>query len=112
MTRPATLTLSTLFDGSLPVVEIGGTTGHCQVHADDFGGARKGVEHLLALGHRHISHFAGPQSHPAYQERLRGFLDAVSEAGLRMDATPVVHSEAELAAMLRGPHPPNRPLGI
>ena len=90
-----------LLDGSIPLVEIGSTSTHCQVHADDFGGSRLGVEHLLGLGHRRIAHFAGPQSHPAYQERLRGFLDAVSEAGLRMDATPVIHSEADLVLVLR-----------
>jgi len=85
----------------MPVVEIGGTATACQVLADDFGGARKGVQHLLSLGHRRIAHFAGPQSHPAHQERLRGFLDAVHEAGLRMDATPVAHSEADLTELLR-----------
>jgi DNA-binding LacI/PurR family transcriptional regulator len=100
---------SRLADGSVPVVEIFGSSARCQVHADDFGGARKGVEHLLSLGHRRIGHFAGPQSHPAYQERLRGFLDAVHEAGLRMDATPVIHAESELAEKFQAP---NRPTGI
>jgi DNA-binding LacI/PurR family transcriptional regulator len=98
-----------LLDGSVPVVEIFGTASGCQVHADNFGGARKGVDHLLSLGHRRIAHFAGPQSQPAYQERLRGFLDAVHEAGLRMDATPVIHNDADLAEVLRSQ---SRPTGL
>ena len=106
---PIDADLPRLKDGSVPVVEIGGTATGCQVHADDFGGARKCVEHLLSLGHRRIAHFAGSQSNPAYQERLRGFLDAVHEAGLRMDATPVVHNEADLAEALR---PLVRPTGV
>ncbi|MHB8636774.1 MAG: LacI family DNA-binding transcriptional regulator [Fimbriimonadaceae bacterium] len=99
---PHDATHAKFLDGSLPVVEIGGAATQCQVHADDFGGARKGLEHLLNLGHRQIAHFAGPQTHMAYQERLRGFLDGVHEAGLRMDATPVIHGEAHLAEVLRG----------
>ena len=97
---PAGATHPRLLDGSVPVVEICGTLTACQVHVDDFGGSRKGVQHLFSLGHRRIAHYAGPQSEPAHQERLRGFLDAVLESGLRMDATPVVHSEADLAAVL------------
>ncbi|HLK14447.1 MAG TPA: LacI family DNA-binding transcriptional regulator [Fimbriimonadaceae bacterium] len=91
---------SRLLDGSVPSVEIGGTATGCQVHEDDFGGARRAVEHLLSLGHRRIGHYAGPQSSLAGQERLRGFLDAVHEAGLRMDATPVIHNDHDLSTAL------------
>lgn len=90
-----------LLDGSLPVAEIGGLATHCQIRADDFGGARRAVEHLLALGHRRIAHYAGPQNLPAYQERLRGFLDAVHEGGLRMDASPVVHTDHDLVESMQ-----------
>jgi DNA-binding LacI/PurR family transcriptional regulator len=85
-----------------PIVEIGSTSQSHQIHPDDFGGSRRGVEYLLSLGHRRIAHFAGPQAEPACQERLRGFLDAVHEAGLRMDATPVFHSLSDLAGLLVG----------
>lgn len=98
-----------LLDGSMPVVEIGGSSTGCQVHADDFGGARRAVEYLLSLGHRRIAHLAGPQSQPAFQERLRGFLDAVHEGGLRMDASPVIHSETDLVDML---HSVQRPTAL
>ena len=85
------------------VVEIGAHDSPCQIHGDYFGGARLGIEHLFSLGHRRIAHFAGTQSEQAAQELLRGFLDAVHEAGLRMEASPVFHSLTELSNQL-----PNR----
>ena len=42
----------------MSTVEIGGE-GACQLHIDEYGGARAVVGHLLTLGHRRIVHFAG-----------------------------------------------------
>ncbi len=92
-----------------PHVEIGTGRYDCQIHVDHFGGSRRAVEHLLSFGHRRVAHFAGPQSELAAQERLRGFLDAVHEGGLRMEATPVIHSLAELTDQLNSQ---NRPTAI
>ncbi|MEU6444095.1 LacI family DNA-binding transcriptional regulator [Streptomyces sp. NPDC047046] len=52
------------------------------VLSDSFGGAREGVRHLLAHGHRRVG-FIGdmPRIHTA-AERLRGYRAALAEAGI------------------------------
>ncbi|MTE21980.1 LacI family DNA-binding transcriptional regulator [Streptomyces sp. TRM43335] len=57
------------------------------VLSDNFGGARAGVAHLIAHGHRRIG-FIGdlPRIHTA-AERLRGYRAAMAEAGLEVDAS-------------------------
>lgn len=45
-------------------------------------GARLGVEHLLALGHRQLALLAGPQSSVSARARLSGWQLALQEAGL------------------------------
>ena len=56
------------------------------VLADNAGGTREGVEHLLHHGHRRIA-FLGdsPQIFTA-KERLRGYREAIEAAGLAVDA--------------------------
>lgn len=55
------------------------------VLSDSFGGAREGVAHLIAHGHRRIG-FIGdqPTIHTA-KERLRGYRAAMEDAGLPVD---------------------------
>ncbi|MGW0701046.1 LacI family DNA-binding transcriptional regulator [Streptomyces sp. NPDC002867] len=55
------------------------------VMSDSFGGARAGVAHLIAHGHRRIA-FIGdqPRIHTAV-ERLRGYRAAMEDAGLEVD---------------------------
>ncbi|WP_233415701.1 LacI family DNA-binding transcriptional regulator [Streptomyces sp. N35] len=82
------------------------------VLSDNFGGARDGVAHLIAHGHRRIG-FIGdqPRIHTA-AERLRGYRAAMEDAGLAADDAWVslgttdagrVRTAAE--AMLTGPDP-------
>jgi LacI family transcriptional regulator len=57
------------------------------VLSDNFGGARDGVAHLIAHGHRRIG-FIGdmPRIHTA-AERLRGYRAALEDAGIRAEAS-------------------------
>ncbi|HET9719841.1 MAG TPA: LacI family DNA-binding transcriptional regulator [Solirubrobacteraceae bacterium] len=52
------------------------------VTADDRGGTRAAVEYLVELGHRHIAHVGGPQTHSTGRMRLAGFRGAMRRAGL------------------------------
>lgn len=63
----------------------GGLTAADTVLSDNFGGAREGVAHLIAHGHRRIG-FIGdqPRIHTA-TERLRGYRAAMAAAGLPVD---------------------------
>ncbi len=52
------------------------------VSADHYEIAREMTRRLIALGHRHIGFISGPPSSKGGAERLRGHLDAASEAKL------------------------------
>jgi DNA-binding LacI/PurR family transcriptional regulator len=63
------------------------------VHSDNRAGGRLAVRHLLELGHRRIAHISGPAFLPQSRDRRRGYLDALSEAGLSQDDSLVLESE-------------------
>ncbi|MET9112242.1 LacI family DNA-binding transcriptional regulator [Streptomyces zhihengii] len=82
------------------------------VLSDSFGGARSGVAHLIAHGHRRIA-FIGdqPRIHTA-AERLRGYRAAMADAGLTIDdswvslgSTAPDRVRDAVAAMLAAPEP-------
>ncbi|WP_425837608.1 LacI family DNA-binding transcriptional regulator [Streptomyces fractus] len=82
------------------------------VLSDNFGGARDGVAHLIAQGHRRIG-FIGdqPRIHTAV-ERLRGYRGAMEQAGLAVDdrwvslgATEPERVRRAAEDMLAGPDP-------
>lgn len=53
--------------------------------ADDHGGARAAVEHLVELGHRRIAHVTGSLTLSSGRARYEGFLDALRDAGIEHD---------------------------
>ncbi|WP_323449125.1 LacI family DNA-binding transcriptional regulator [Streptomyces yaizuensis] len=82
------------------------------VLSDSFGGARDGVAHLIAHGHRRIG-FVGdqPRIHTAV-ERLRGYRAAMADAGLpvadawvSLGSTAPERVRAAVAGMVGGPEP-------
>lgn len=73
----------------LPIV-FGGRpgTGRRGVHAVDFdnrAGARLAVRHLLSTGRRRIGTVTGMLDHPAAADRLAGWQEALTDAGLDPD---------------------------
>ncbi|GGZ30649.1 LacI family transcriptional regulator [Streptomyces inusitatus] len=82
------------------------------VLSDSFGGARAGVAHLIAHGHRRIG-FIGdrPRIHTAV-ERLRGYRTAMADEGLAVSdswvslgTTAPERVRAAMLEMLTGPEP-------
>jgi DNA-binding LacI/PurR family transcriptional regulator len=70
----------------MPTVLIGRPLGRATVpyvDADNRGGAREAVEHLLSLGRRSVATIAGPASMCAGIDRLDGYGDALAAAGIR-----------------------------
>ncbi len=61
------------------------------VTVDDALGARKGVEHLLRLGHRRVGYIAGPEYADVARRRLKGVRTALREAKLRLGEGQLVH---------------------
>lgn len=54
-------------------------------------GTRRGVEHLLALGHREVALLGGPSRHSTATERERGYHEAMRAAG-RTPRPELVHN--------------------
>ncbi|MEU2060878.1 LacI family DNA-binding transcriptional regulator [Streptomyces sp. NPDC013455] len=77
-----------LAEARLPTVLLGRRSGDEQVSyvdADNVGGARDAVAHLLATGRRTIATITGPLDMYVAQCRLRGYRDALAAAGLTTD---------------------------
>ncbi|WP_344122013.1 LacI family DNA-binding transcriptional regulator [Streptomyces blastmyceticus] len=89
-----------------------GRTAADVVLSDSFGGARDGVAHLVAHGHRRIG-FIGDQPHiHTATERLRGYRAAMRAAGLPVEEnwvslgpTAPERVRAAAEAMFSGPRP-------
>jgi LacI family transcriptional regulator len=66
-----------LIDRSLPGVD-------CDlIVSDSAAGARRLVEHLIAIGHRHIAHVTDVDDTSTGRERLRGYREALQDAGIK-----------------------------
>jgi LacI family transcriptional regulator len=82
------------------------------VVTDDFQGSRAAVAHLVSLGHRRIAHIGGGREATSDQ-RVRGYMKAMADAGIRVPAEYHVRREfsrewGHLAAerLFRLPSPP------
>jgi LacI family transcriptional regulator len=65
-----------LLDRSLPDID-------CDlVMSDSASGARRMVEHLIAVGHRQIAHITDAEDTSTGRDRLRGYCEALAAAGI------------------------------
>ncbi|MFI7355570.1 LacI family DNA-binding transcriptional regulator [Streptomyces avidinii] len=100
--------MSTVFGG-----RPGWTTGPAEhdgvtyVDADNRGGAREAVRHLLAQGRRRIAHIAGPLDQTSAADRLSGYRDALAAGGPELfaegDFTPAGGARAMAELLDRDP---------
>ncbi|MEO6084749.1 MAG: LacI family DNA-binding transcriptional regulator [Umezawaea sp.] len=80
----------------VPVVYVYGESDHpddLSVLADDEGGARLAVEHLVSLRRRHIGHITGPQTYRAARDRVTGMRRVLAEHGLAMAGGAPLHGQ-------------------
>jgi LacI family transcriptional regulator len=66
--------------------------GDCSVVPDEADGARRAIEHLLAVGRRRIAHVTGPEHHHSATVRAAAAAQTVAAAGLDL-AAPVLFGE-------------------
>lgn len=66
-----------------------------RVVVDDYGGARRVVEHLIERGYRTIAHTAGPENTSIGRDRCQGYLDALRKHGLKETSDLIVHGGFE-----------------
>ncbi|MFD5593476.1 LacI family DNA-binding transcriptional regulator [Streptomyces griseorubiginosus] len=85
-----------LAEARLPTVLLGRRSGDeyvSYVDADNVGGARDAVSHLLKQGRTTIATITGPLDMYVAQCRLRGYQDALAQAGLTTSRSWVAESD-------------------
>ncbi|MBX7550832.1 LacI family DNA-binding transcriptional regulator [Streptomyces sp. NPDC004232] len=91
-----------LREAGVPLVACGKPIGLgskvSYVAADDRDGARDMVRHLLSLGRRRIGVVTGPLDTPGGVERLAGYKEVLTEAGIGVDERLVVSGDYSRAS--------------
>ncbi|TRZ42501.1 LacI family DNA-binding transcriptional regulator [Robertkochia solimangrovi] len=105
-------------DQGIPIVfvdRVPKTFSSYKVVIDNYTAGYNATKHLIDQGCRRIAHFAGAQRRNIYEDRKKGYLDALSEYGLPIDKDLIIHAktlsfeEGEKATnkLLDLPHPPD-----
>lgn len=63
-----------------------------KIVVDDFSGGKTATEHLIKAGCRNIAHVSGPLHLKIYENRLKGYLTALNEAGLSPPPGGILHN--------------------
>lgn len=74
--------------GGLPIVVIDRRLSNIEVDTvlvDNFQGALTAIQHLIRLGHERIGVLSGPLHLTSGRERYTGYLQAMTDAGLKVD---------------------------
>lgn len=86
---------------------------YSSIEVTDRQGGREATRYLLQLGHRRIGHITTLKSERFSQERLAGYLDALSEAQIVVDAGLIQEGQNTVESgydaaltLLDGPQPP------
>ncbi|TXF91419.1 LacI family transcriptional regulator [Neolewinella aurantiaca] len=85
-----------LIEGGLPIQffdNIPEDIGAPAVVIDDEKGAYEATKHLISKGYRRIAHLNGPRYLHIYRDRYKGYLRALTEAGLPVNDDYVVQIE-------------------
>ncbi len=85
-----------LGDGGLPFMLVGRhpTDAHASyVDADNLGGAREAVTHLLRMGRTRVATITGPQNMIAGADRLAGYLAALRDRAVVSDPSLIVEGD-------------------
>lgn len=65
---------------------------HC-IAINNFEAAQAATEHLIEKGHRAIVHITGPMDHPDARERLAGYQQALSNAGIKPNPEWLIYGD-------------------
>lgn len=63
-----------------------------KIVVDDFGGGYRATQHLIGQGAKTIAHIGGPLLLKIYENRQKGFCDALKDAGLAVNETLIVNN--------------------
>ncbi len=79
----------------IPIVFFDRATDEFDAHkivVDDYGGGYRATKHLIEQGAKNIAHIGGPLHLNIYENRQKGYLDALSNAGLKVDESMIVNN--------------------
>lgn len=85
-----------LQEGGIPLVffdRIAPGINADQVVNDDVDASYNATRHLIEAGCKRIAHFAGPQGLVIGRDRLQGYLNALTEAGLPIDKRLIIEAD-------------------
>lgn len=84
---------------ALPLILVGrwlpGLEGHA-ILSDEYEKAREITRLFIANGHRNILHLAGPEAVSSTPDRIRGYRDALAEAGLPLREELIVRTDGHI----------------
>jgi len=63
-----------------------------KIVVDDFGGGFRATQHLISQGAKTIAHIGGPLHLKIYENRQKGYCDALKEAGLKVNEKLIVNN--------------------
>lgn len=66
------------------------------VTINDYKGAYLSTQHLLDEGYTRIAHISGPQHLKIFNDRLRGYMDALEANGIGIDPALVYHGDVSI----------------
>lgn len=84
------------YAGTVPIVVTGRQQSGKNVTSltiDNYLGAQIATRHLIECGHTRIAHVAGPPDHIDANDRLRGYQQALAEAGIAYDPELIAHAD-------------------
>ena len=85
-----------LQEGGIPLVffdRIAPGINADQIITDDIDASYNATRHLIENGRKRIAHFAGPQGLVIGRDRLQGYLNALTEAGLPIDKRLIIEAD-------------------
>lgn len=74
------------------------------VVVDDYKGAYLATEHLIRQGYRRIAHISGQKHVHIFQQRLKGYKDALKAYGYAVDKSLVIHGDVSIESGKRCMH--------
>jgi LacI family transcriptional regulator len=90
--------IQSLLRGGFPLVLIDRALpdADCDlIVSDNVQGARRLIEHLIAIGHREIAHVSDAEDTSTGRERLRGYREAVEAAGIPFQPELVIRTTVD-----------------
>lgn len=79
----------------IPVVFFDRVVDEIEAHkivVDDYGGAFRATQHLIEQGAKKIAHIGGPLNLNIYENRQKGYCDALKDAGLHADKSLIINN--------------------